>query len=77
MVYSDSADSRSTWPPGSPCFRWLCAAVLLHHVHDLPVDEVATILRVPVRTVKSGSSRARAALAPLVAEDIEPERSTS
>jgi RNA polymerase sigma-70 factor (ECF subfamily) len=76
-VSPDSADSRvdlaaalATLPV---TYR---AAVLLHHVHDLPVDEVATILRVPVGTVKSRLSRARAALAPLVAEDIEPERST-
>ncbi len=78
MVSSDSADSRVDLAAGLAMlpvsYR---AAVLLHHVHDLPVDEVATILRVPVGTVKSRLSRARAALAPLVAEDIEPERSTS
>ena len=33
-------------------------------------------LRVPAGTVKSRLSRARTALAPLVAEDIQPERST-
>jgi RNA polymerase sigma-70 factor (ECF subfamily) len=52
------------------------AAVLLHHVHDLPVDEVAAILRVPAGTVKSRLSRARTALAPLVGDDSERERST-
>ena len=50
------------------------AAVLLHHVHDLPVDEVATLLRVAPGTVKSRLSRARAALAPLLA-DPDQERS--
>ena len=42
------------------------AVLLLHHVHDLPVDEVAGLLRLPVGTVKSRLSRARAALAPLL-----------
>lgn len=45
------------------------AVVLLHHLHDLPVDEVASALRLPVGTVKSRLSRARAALAPLLADD--------
>lgn len=44
------------------------AVVLLHHVHDLPVNEVATLLRVPVGTVKSRLARARAALAPLLTD---------
>lgn len=52
------------------------AAVLLHHVHDLPVAEVAEILRVPVGTVKSRLSRARTALAPLLDDDTQRERST-
>jgi RNA polymerase sigma-70 factor (ECF subfamily) len=39
------------------------AVVLLHYVHDLPVDAVARELRVPAGTVKSRLSRARAALA--------------
>jgi RNA polymerase sigma-70 factor (ECF subfamily) len=49
-------------------------ALLLHHVHDLPVDEVAELLHVPTGTVKSRLSRARAALAPLLADE---ERSMS
>lgn len=44
------------------------AVVVLHHVMDLPVDQVARELNVPVGTVKSRLARARAALAPLLAE---------
>lgn len=44
------------------------AVVILHHVMDLPVEQVASELRVPVGTVKSRLSRARAALAPLLNE---------
>jgi RNA polymerase sigma-70 factor (ECF subfamily) len=39
------------------------AAVVLHYLADLPVDEVASILDIPVGTVKSRLSRARTALA--------------
>ncbi len=45
------------------------AVLLLHHVQDLPVDEVAGVLDVPVGTVKSRLARARAALAPMLRED--------
>jgi RNA polymerase sigma-70 factor, ECF subfamily len=44
------------------------AVLLLHHVHDLPVDEVASLLRLPVGTVKSRLARSRTALAPLLTE---------
>lgn len=44
------------------------AVLVLHHVHDLPVDEVADLLQLPIGTVKSRLSRARAALAPRVTE---------
>ncbi len=36
---------------------------MLHYLADLPVDEVARLLSVPVGTVKSRLSRGRAALA--------------
>lgn len=39
------------------------ATVVLHYLADLPVDDVASILDVPVGTVKSRLARARAALA--------------
>jgi RNA polymerase sigma-70 factor (ECF subfamily) len=48
------------------------AVLLLHHVHDLPVDEVAALLRLPVGTVKSRLARGRAALAPLLTERSSP-----
>ena len=38
-------------------------AVVLHHLVELPVEEVASQLNVPVGTVKSRLSRGRAALA--------------
>lgn len=44
------------------------AVVVLHHVHDLPVERVAELLHVPTGTVKSRLSRARAALAPVLAD---------
>ncbi|WP_091114155.1 RNA polymerase sigma factor [Nocardioides psychrotolerans] len=44
------------------------AVVLLHHVHDLSIAEVAALLRLPAGTVKSRLSRARAALTPLLAD---------
>jgi RNA polymerase sigma-70 factor (ECF subfamily) len=48
------------------------AVLVLHHVHDLPVEEVAHLLRVPVGTVKSRLARARAAVAPLLTERTTP-----
>jgi RNA polymerase sigma-70 factor (ECF subfamily) len=40
------------------------AVLLLHHVHDLPVSDVAATLGLPVGTVKSRLARARAAIEP-------------
>jgi RNA polymerase sigma-70 factor, ECF subfamily len=42
--------------------------LILHHLADMPVAEVATTLRVPVGTVKSRLKRARRALAALLSE---------
>ena len=58
----DLAAALATLPIGSR------AVVLLHHVDDLPVEQIAEPLRIPVGTVKSRLARARAALAPLVSE---------
>lgn len=44
-------------------------AIVLHHLADLPVDEVATALGVPVGTVKARLSRGRAALARHLADE--------
>lgn len=44
-------------------------AVVLHHLADLPVEEVARIEHCPVGTVKARLSRGRSALALLLADD--------
>jgi RNA polymerase sigma factor (sigma-70 family) len=43
--------------------------LVLYHIADLPVEEVAATLNVPVGTVKARLSRGRIALARLLAED--------
>lgn len=45
------------------------AVLVLHHMYDVPVGEVASRLRIPVGTVKSRLSRARAALAPFLDDE--------
>jgi len=45
--------------------------IALHHLADLPVNEVAETLGVPVGTVKARLSRGRAALAELLATTTE------
>ena len=49
-------------------------AVVLHHLLDLPVDQVAAELGVPAGTVKSRLARARGALAALLAPEAEAGR---
>ena len=49
--------------------------LVLHHLSDLPLAEVATTLRVPVGTVKSRLKRARRALAALLSAE-EPKGAT-
>ncbi len=48
------------------------AVVVLHHALDLPVEEVARVLEIPVGTVKSRLSRGRAALAAVLTEEVTP-----
>ncbi|MDG4821752.1 RNA polymerase sigma factor [Asanoa sp. WMMD1127] len=51
-------------------------AIALHYLADLPITEVADLLKVSVGTVKSRLSRGRTALAQLLgetAEDLKPE----
>jgi RNA polymerase sigma-70 factor (ECF subfamily) len=50
-------------------------AIVLHHIADLPVDEVAAVLGVSAGTVKSRLSRGRAALARHLAD--EPNTTTA
>lgn len=47
-------------------------AIVLHHLADLPVDEVARIERCPSGTIKARLSRGRATLADLLA-DAHPQ----
>jgi RNA polymerase sigma-70 factor (ECF subfamily) len=50
-------------------------AIVLHHLTDLPVAEVARETGVPVGTVKARLSRGRRALADLLAiEDLAEDR---
>ncbi|NYE35254.1 RNA polymerase sigma-70 factor (ECF subfamily) [Nocardioides cavernae] len=48
-------------------------AIVLHHLADLPVDEVARIERCPAGTVKARLSRGRTALAHLLSDDPADE----
>jgi len=45
--------------------------VVLHYLADLPVEEVAAVLDVPVGTVKSRLARARAALAERLRTEVD------
>lgn len=50
------------------------AVVVLHHLLDLSVEQVADELKIPAGTVKSRLSRARAVLKPLLSDDEEHDR---
>jgi RNA polymerase sigma-70 factor (ECF subfamily) len=45
--------------------------VVLHYLADLPVEEIASVLGVPVGTVKSRLARARAALAERLRTEVD------
>jgi RNA polymerase sigma-70 factor (sigma-E family) len=49
----------------------LRSVVVLHYLADLPVDEVAAILDIPVGTVKSRLARGRAALATHLRTEVD------
>jgi RNA polymerase sigma-70 factor, ECF subfamily len=49
-------------------------AIVLHHLADLPVHEVASTLGVPLGTIKARLSRGRTALAVLMAEAVTEPR---
>ncbi len=51
-----------------PEFR---SVVVLHYLADLPVDDVASLLDIPVGTVKSRLSRARATLAQRLRTEVD------
>jgi RNA polymerase sigma factor (sigma-70 family) len=51
--------------------------VVLHHLLDLSVEQVAAELRIPEGTVKSRLSRARAALKPLLSLDETNDEESS
>jgi RNA polymerase sigma-70 factor (ECF subfamily) len=59
----DNADLRHALAAIAQPFR---EVIVLHYLADLAVDDVAALLEVPVGTVKSRLSRARAALAKLL-----------
>src|SRR5262245_27701799 len=63
----DSADLREALATLPRPYR---EVIVLHYLADLPVDEVAAILEVPVGTVKSRLSRGREALKGLL-DDVE------
>jgi RNA polymerase sigma-70 factor (ECF subfamily) len=48
-------------------------ALVLHHIADLPVQEVAREVGAPEGTVKARLSRGRAALAALLSDDPHPD----
>jgi len=47
------------------------AVVVLHHLEEMPVEQIAEILGVPVGTVKSRLARARAELKQLLSDYLE------
>ena len=49
------------------------SAIVLHHLADLPVEEVAREMGAPTGTIKARLSRGRAALAVLLQTDETPE----
>jgi RNA polymerase sigma-70 factor (ECF subfamily) len=64
-----AADVQRALLEVSPDFR---AVIVMHDVQDLPLDEIAVALDVPIGTVKSRLHRGRAALGRALAR--EPER---
>ena len=64
----DALDVAAALARITPAHR---AVVVLHHVMDLPIEQIADELELPPGTVKSRLARARQALAPLLAVQEE------
>ena len=61
----DRTDLRAALTRIPAAFR---EVIVLHYLADLPVDEIAEVLGIPVGTVKSRLSRGRTALADLLGD---------
>jgi len=64
-----SADVQRALMAVPPDFR---SVLVLHEIQDVPVDEIAATLDIPVGTVKSRLHRGRVALARALGEDSRP-----
>ncbi|MEV0154406.1 SigE family RNA polymerase sigma factor [Micromonospora sp. NPDC050686] len=83
VVLSRTGPPDSVSPPGEDSVLLVAAlrqvplnqrqALALHYLYDMPVEDIAGEMRVPVGTVKSWLSRGRARLVALLPGVAEPE----